>query len=101
MPLPKLERHVEKTVCIWADARGIKHTKLNGFGQRGKPDRVFWIRGGRPALIEFKRPGEEPSRLQRYHLEEFKALGYQVSVVERADEGVAWLESLMKKGKRK
>lgn len=95
MPAPKLERHVEKTVCIWADAHEILHTKLSGEGQPGKPDRVFWLPNGRPALVEFKRAGGKPTRLQQYYIERFKALGYSAAVIDRADEGVAWLEKLL------
>lgn len=96
MPPPKLERHVEKTVRLWAEAHGILTTKMNGEGHSGMPDRVFWLPGGRPVIIEFKRPGAKASKLQEYYIGTLARNGYQVGVIDRADVAVEWLERLMK-----
>ena len=56
-------------------------TKLQGIGNRSMPDRVFWRNGGRPLLVEFKRPGGELTELQRLKIEQLRAAGYTVLVV--------------------
>ena len=60
----KLERVIENRVVREAEAAGILVRKLNGEGQRGWPDRMFCIPGGRPLFIEFKREGEDARKLQ-------------------------------------
>lgn len=86
----KLEKqHVEKPVCDWADSRLIMHRKLNGEGKRGWPDREFFLPGGKPFLIEFKRPGEEPDPLQLETIGALRALGYDVEVHDDKNTAIA------------
>ena len=60
------EATCENAVVAGAEALGVPSIKLNLKGNRGWPDREFWIPGGRPLLIEFKLPGEEPDPLQAH-----------------------------------
>src|SRR5690606_15283156 len=58
----------------------------------GYPDRIFWLPGGRPLLVEFKQPGEPLELKQVHHVRELLDLGYLVEVhdnAERAFLGVA------------
>lgn len=82
MALPKrLEKSIENPVVAWAKKQGIRRVmKLNGMGNRSMPDRMFFIPGGRPFLIEFKRPGCVPTELQTHTITELIEDGYDVEV---------------------
>jgi hypothetical protein len=56
--------------------------KFHGLGERGKVDRIVFALGGRPWLIEFKKPGEVPTRLQAQWQGRMKKLGYQVTTID-------------------
>lgn len=99
--MKKLERDIEQKVCEWADQRNIIHTKLNIMGRRAEPDRVFWIPGGRPALIELKRKGEKPRKLQAYRLATLLALGYDAIWTDSAGTAIHFLENCVRKARKK
>lgn len=85
--IPKvLESQIENAVIAWARARGIFVSKLQGMGNRSLPDRIFWIPGGKPLLIEFKRPGGKPTVLQAETILRLKNLGYEVHVIDSVEE---------------
>ena len=87
-----LESGVERKVVCWAERRGVLHTKLNIQGRRGWPDRVFWVRGGLPLFIEFKRPGERPTKLQQHVLGQLNGLNYEARWTDKAEVAIRWLE---------
>ena len=76
-----LEGKIEQRAVdlIWKHL-GIEGSKLNIRSDTGYPDRIFWIPGGRPLLIEFKRPGEEPEPKQIHIHNKLRQLGYNVEV---------------------
>lgn len=81
----ELETSIEQNACdLIFDNLGIENSKLKVLGDNGFPDRVFWLPGGRPFLIEFKRPGEEPRPKQLYIHNKLRNLGYQVEVHDNA-----------------
>ncbi len=85
-----LESKIERDACrAVLDELGVASTKLVTPGQRGFPDRIFWIPGGKPLLIEFKRPGEEPRKLQSHIHKMLSMLGYSVEVHDDIDAAVA------------
>jgi len=59
---------------------GVESLKFTPLGETGIPDRWFLIPGGRPFLIEFKAPGEEPKPKQDYWIAKLRRLGYDVEV---------------------
>lgn len=77
-----LETDIEEWVVDQAALLGVPSLKLNLKGNRGWPDRIFLIPGGRPLFIEFKRPGEEPRKLQQQRHRILRKLGYDVEVHE-------------------
>ena len=79
---------VQNPTVAWARRHGIRATKLQGVGNRSQPDYIFWIKGGRPLLIEFKRPGEVPTPLQTHTLNEFFNDGYDVEVHDTNDSAI-------------
>ena len=79
------ESKIERDACrLVMQNLGIKGSKLVTPGDTGFPDRIFWIPGGRPLMIEFKRPGEEPSPKQEYIHGQLRQLGYKVEVHDNA-----------------
>lgn len=76
----RLEKQDEDTLMNWARERGLLALKLNTIGNRGYPDRIFFILGGRPLLIELKRKGAKPTKLQLYVHQQLRRLGYDVQV---------------------
>ena len=80
-----LENKIEKKACalVWKYL-GIKGSKLNIIGDTGYPDRIFWVPGGKPLMIEFKAPGEKSRPKQRQIHRFLKSLGYLVEVHDNA-----------------
>ena len=76
--LSSLEVKTERAVVKWWRGQGGFQLKLNLQGQRGWPDRLFLVSGGRAIFIEFKREGEELRPLQEYRHRELEKLGYRV-----------------------
>jgi len=70
-----LECDVEKAIVDYAEAKGCISIKLNGPHDRGKPDRIFFYKN-RCIVIEMKKPGEKPTRLQQSWLDKFSAQGF-------------------------
>lgn len=87
MPWQQTENATEQAVVHYAEERGIMQTKLNLMGQRGWPDRCFWIPGGRPLLMEFKRRGKRPRKLQQRIIDKLQRLGYDAHCIDRKEEG--------------
>jgi hypothetical protein len=83
---------VEAPVVRWARQNGIRQAKLSTPGQRGIPDRIFFLPGGRPCLVEFKRKGKKPTKLQAYTLKVLFDLGYNVFLTDDADKAIQYLE---------
>lgn len=76
-----LEVDIEEDVVKFAaEYLGIVGSKLKIGGDTGFPDRIFWFPGGKPFLIEFKKPGEEPEPKQVYQHNKLRNLGYRVEV---------------------
>jgi len=92
-----LESKVERDAC--GDAlnklRVPNMKMLHTGGETGWPDRVFFIEGGRPLLIEFKRPGEknDTSPRQEYIHSILRELGYDVQVHDNKDEALEAVRS--------
>ena len=73
---------------------GIPVLKVNPLWAAGWPDRVFFVPGGKPLIIEFKR-GED-SKLRAKQLEviaKLKANGYDVHSCNTVEEGKAYLRA--------
>lgn len=94
--MKRLETYAENKTVDWAKRNGILTTKLKIEGQNGWPDRAFWL-PGTPAVIEFKRIGERPRKLQFYIMKQLAALGYNVFWTDNYEEAVAYLEACRKK----
>lgn len=82
------ESAIEKAVVASAKAAGWIALKLNGPGDKGKPDRLF-LKDGRAVFVEFKAPGKRPTALQAQYMERLQAAGFPAVVVDDAGAGKA------------
>lgn len=78
MPLyPVRESKIESWCVAWARARGIVTAKQTS--PVGIPDRVFYLPGGRPLVVEFKRPkkaSRKHEEVQAWHRNTLRQAGY-------------------------
>ena len=63
-----------------AERHGHLLVKLH-HGIVGFPDRALLRQGGTFAFVEFKRPGEQPTKIQKYWLERLNWMGFRAVVV--------------------
>jgi hypothetical protein len=75
------ESALEARCVKWARAKGIQVGKLSEC--IGLPDRIFFVPGGKPLILEFKDPrGDKDDPAQRWHVEKLKAQGYSAGFIE-------------------
>jgi len=90
-----LEKDVEKKVCEWADELGIEHIKMELKHDVGWPDRMFLVPGGKPVIIEFKRPktvgkddGGTLKGIQKQRIKYLSENGYNVDVCDTKESAI-------------
>jgi hypothetical protein len=82
------ESETERKVCALAlIGYGVRNIKLQK--TKGYPDRLFWIFGGRPLLIEFKRRGCLPHPGQLLVHKQLRHAGYDVETHDNVNEALA------------
>ena len=92
------ESDIEAPVAAWAlEELGIFSIKLKRTQERGYPDRLFLIHGGKPLFVEFKRPGETPKPYQLLIHERLRHAGYEVQVHDNIEEAKAAILAAAKK----
>lgn len=91
------EAKIERRVCD----RALKELGIANFkwGVDGWPDRVFLVPGGRPLLIEFKAPGEEPNPRQAFRIECLRTWGYDVGVCDNEHDAMQLIINSSRKHK--
>ena len=78
---------VEKPCVALALSFGYLHYKFDRpGGKKGWPDAAFWGPNGEHFLVEFKRPGKKPSKLQHYWLQRFSGSGHGTYVVRSVED---------------
>ena len=83
------ESSIQEKVTSWCKPARIRYRKLS-WGE-GWPDYIFLYKGN-VCFIEFKKPGEEPSKLQAYMIAEFQKMEFFVWVIDDPVEGIDRLE---------
>ena len=66
---------------------GVPSTKLNVMGQRGNSDVLYWFPHGCLLIIEKKKAGETPRKLQWENILRKRKLGYAVEWVDNVEDG--------------
>lgn len=93
---PSEKASVENPCVKYAKDLGCnKVLKVNPLWAAGWQDRIFFVPGGKPLIIEFKRPGGVTSPLQEKRHEELLLLGYDHHVIDNKDEGKALIRARM------
>lgn len=90
-----LEKTIVAKGMAVAKSLGFYAIKMHGnqFSLAGLPD-VLCLKDGRAYWIEFKRPGEEPTRIQEHRLRELIALGCPSAVCRSAGDVREFLEAV-------
>ncbi len=91
-----LEKDIEIPVTRYAEGKGCIAIKLNGEHNRGKPDKAFFY-GNTVLIIEFKKPGEKPTKLQQQWLDKFVALGFEAIVIDNVGKGKTAVDKFKKR----
>ena len=79
------EKVLEAELRERCKALGWMCIKLTSQYQRGLPDRLILMPGGRVCFAEIKTTGKKPTALQRLTHERIRALGYRVEVVDTTE----------------
>ena len=80
------ERSIELyLVHAVTDRQGLA-IKLDPVNQRGAPDRLVLLPGGRVVFVEVKRPRGRVSKHQRAWQRKLKRLGFETAIVQNKDE---------------
>lgn len=81
------ESTIEHRTCDYAETKGWSNLKLNGPGDRGKPDRLFYRRGPEVKFVEFKAPGETLRPLQKLVMGKLAMCGFDCHVIDNIEDG--------------
>lgn len=79
------EKVLEAELRERCKALGWMCIKLTSQYQRGLPDRLILMPGGRVCFAEIKTTGKKPTALQKVMHERLRALGYRVEVVDTTE----------------
>ena len=79
-----LESQIEKKCTAIAKAQGWLAFKFSSPSNRGVPDRIY-LKNGVCKFVEFKRKGLLPTPLQSKRIEQLRAQGFSVFVVDSVE----------------
>lgn len=83
------ESEIESTTARRAlEELGVFSIKLKSTQERGYPDRIFLIPGGRPLFVEFKVPGKSAEAYQVMIHKRLRHAGYQVEVHDNVEKSL-------------
>lgn len=77
-----LEQTIEKQLKKTIEQHGGLALKFVSPGMAGVPDRLIILPQGRYAFIEVKAPGKKPRPLQQARIEQLKAMGCTVHILD-------------------
>ena len=84
-----------KLIRVVREAGGLA-LKFVSPGLAGVPDRLVLLPGGRVAFCEVKAPGKKPRPLQVRRMEQLRALGFRVYVVDGVEKVRELMEDMKK-----
>lgn len=80
------ERDLERYTTTVIKSNGGLALKFISPGYAGVPDRLVLMPGGKMCFMELKAPGSKPRPLQVRRIEQLRALGFKVYVVDGKEE---------------
>jgi hypothetical protein len=94
------ETAIKERVMAWLRAQGCYVVKMHGdaYQERGILDLFGILPGGRGFILELKVPGQEPSKLQEYHMEQGRKPGGAVGCAHSLEEAQEWFGQVMAEG---
>ncbi len=78
------EKEIEQALVTQVKRHGGLCPKFISPGLDGVPDRIVLLPEGRVAFAELKAPGKKPRPLQKRRMEQLRALGFRVYVIDNA-----------------
>lgn len=90
------EKKIEEKLRKGVQDCGGRALKFYSAYHTGLPDRLILLPGGRIYFVELKRPGKEPSDLQRRVIADLRALGFEAIVINSVESLNTFLETLKK-----
>ena len=94
------ERDIERKLIQAVRQSGGLALKFVSPNLNGVPDRLLLFPGGRVAFAEVKAPGEKPRPLQVHRMEQLRALGFRVYVVDSEEKIGEMIYELQKQTKK-
>ena len=89
-----LEREIESYLNENVKKRGGRAYKFVSPGNRGVPDRMILLPGGRIIFVELKTKDRYPTKLQRVQIKRMRDLGADVRVIRGMDAVKDFLDEL-------
>ena len=80
------ERDLERYTTTVIKSHGGLALKFISPGYAGVPDRLVLMPGGKMCFVELKAPGGKPRPLQMRRIDQLRALGFKVYVVDGKEE---------------
>lgn len=88
------EKTIEKfTIKATAD-RGGKAVKFSSPAQRGVPDRIILMPGGKVGFLELKGDGGKATKLQLFWIKTLQEMGFKAAVANSKESVTEFLDSL-------
>jgi len=72
------EKDIEQSFVSYVENRGDICLKIGNNACKGYPDRLVLMDGGKLFFIEFKKPGEKPTKYQEHIHVKLRDLGFSV-----------------------
>ena len=88
------EKLIERKLVDGVKARGGLCVKFYSAYQRGVPDRIILMPGGRIYFVELKSTGKKPTKLQEIFLQKLRDLGFIAVVIDTIDKLNAFMATL-------
>ena len=85
---------IERKLVDGVKARGGLCVKFYSAYQRGVPDRIILMPGGRIYFVELKSTGKKPTKLQEIFLQKLRDLGFIAVVIDTIDKLNAFMATL-------
>ena len=88
------ERAIEAYCASETIRRGGRSFKWSSPAQKGVPDRLVMLPGGRVGFLELKAPGKRPTTLQQHFIDVLLSLGFVAGYADTKDAVNQFLDRL-------